>query len=524
MFFEILFISLIHSIVCNSNIIQTNYGPIEGYTKGDVQYFKGVPFAAPPIGLNRFRPPQPLKSWTKVLKTRHEGHICPQIHSLGPVELGNEDCLYLDIYKPADQSLTNLPIMVWIFGGGWVLGDKYEFGFYDATNLVKNEPHIHIAMNYRVGVLGFLSLPELFKESNTTGNYALLDQVEALKWVQKNAKVLGGDPSKVTIFGESAGGISICWHLVSPQSKGLFSSAIIESGNCDSGVFFVERKHTDAFSDKYAESVGCPNNGARLDCLRNLKTTSIFGGNLEGPAALSPVMPWAAAIDSVVLSDIPQNLIFKKQYNKVPIIIGTNNNEGDIFVPLLPLIAGVLFPLTKSSAMKVGEHFWNETITLKMLDIYQHLPTYEDVFSQAITDWMFACPARRLSHLMFENKNPTWLYHWTFLPDNWIDDRILGDYHTSEIEYVYGNAWPPLIHWFDSRDKKMVQTMQNYWLSFAKYGNPNKMNPKVFWETFDFRNETTLRLDLPLSIETFYQADVCDELWDHVKPVNYPKQ
>jgi para-nitrobenzyl esterase len=124
--------------------------------------------------------------------------------------LGDEDCLYLDVYIPANATGA-LPVMIWFYGGAYVLGDKFEFGFYEATNIVTAEPHIHVAMNYRLGVFGFMSLPELFAESNTTGNYALQDQRFAMQWVNENAKALGADTKRVTIFGESAGGFSVCW-------------------------------------------------------------------------------------------------------------------------------------------------------------------------------------------------------------------------------------------------------------------------------------------------------------------------
>jgi len=288
---------LLSSFICFINcddILNTSHGPVKGYTSGGIQYFRGIPFAAPPIGENRFKPPQPLKSWSTPKPAYYEGEICPQVHSVGPVVLGSEDCLYLDVYRPSDPSLTNLPIMIWMFGGGWVFGDKYEFGFYDATNMVLAEPHIHVAMNYRVGALGFMSLPELFAESNTTGNYGLQDQLAAMQWVQNNAKALRGDPNQVTIFGESAGAFSVCWHMVSQASKGLFNRAIMESGTCDSGAFFRTRQYADAFSSHYSESIGCPNDGKRVECLRALQLAAVFNGDLYGPAPLAPVMPWAA--------------------------------------------------------------------------------------------------------------------------------------------------------------------------------------------------------------------------------------
>jgi para-nitrobenzyl esterase len=234
------------------NVVQTTDGPVRGYTEGGMRIWSAIPYAAPPVGNNRFKPPQPVTPWTEVKDCYYEGNICPQIDIDGIQLLGEEDCLYLDIYAPETLPAKPLPVMVWIYGGGWTLGDKYEFGLYNPTSWIQKQPHIHVAMNYRLAVFGFLALDELMKESGTTGNYGLQDQSAVLIWVQKNIKGFGGDPNSVTIFGESAGGFSVCWHLVNPMSAGLFHAAIMESGTCDSKSFFVDLPTAEQFSTDYA--------------------------------------------------------------------------------------------------------------------------------------------------------------------------------------------------------------------------------------------------------------------------------
>lgn len=238
-------------------------------------------------GQLRFRPPVPPTPWKNPIDATARRAVCPQSGWFG-ID-GAEDCLHLDVYLPANVSSgTKLPIMVWIYGGGFNMGDKYFDGLYDARNFVRARQHIHVAMNYRLASLGFLALQELMHESGTTGNYGFvlylfgylnvlkyfsrrfLDQRAALQWVNDNADALGGDKTRITIFGESAGALSICWHLVSPMSKGLFTSVIMESGNCATNDLFQPLANNVAFSNVYINSLGCSNAPNLLDCLRNL--------------------------------------------------------------------------------------------------------------------------------------------------------------------------------------------------------------------------------------------------------------
>lgn len=204
-----------------------------GYSDGTITTFHSIPFAAPPVGSLRFRAPQPPTAWSGVLDTTGLPEPCPQLKVDGTLFLGNEDCLYLQVYVPEEPiDKGPLPVMFWIFGGAYVLGDSSEFGWYDGTNLAKNNDVIVVTVNYRVGPFGFMALSGLQSEdpNNSTGNAALQDQTMGLQWVRDNIANFGGDPTRVTIFGESAGGFSICWHLVNQNSAGLFAAAIMESG------------------------------------------------------------------------------------------------------------------------------------------------------------------------------------------------------------------------------------------------------------------------------------------------------
>jgi len=342
-----------------------------------------------------------------------------------------------------------------------------------------------------------------------------------MQWVNENAKALGADTTRVTIFGESAGGFSVCWHLVNPISAKYFTRAIIESGNCASQFVWAARTNTDKYSAHYANSVGCASSGSSnniLTCLRALSANDVFDGDLYGPDALmAPLMPWAVAIDGTAtgLMDVPVKLMRAGKFNRVPVILGTTNNEGDMFIPAVTLIVGVPLPLIEFTFDLVVQHFWQNTSLSSMLvTFYDHEITYEDILSASLRDWFFACPSRMTAAALSQYV-PTYLYHWTFLADNWIDNRFLGDLHSAEIQFVYGNAWPPVVHWFNQRDLDMVSATQNYWLSMALHGDPNALGGNVAWPAYNTSQSVNIRLDQPVFQESDYSADICLSLWNN---------
>ena len=214
----------------STDIVKTEAGLISGFQQDNLRVFLGIPFAAPPVGDLRWRPPVPVKPWEGVKETKKYSPACPQPSVIDPNLSMSEDCLYLNVWTPAADETEKLPVMVFLYGGafGKIAG---SISMYNGTALAKKGV-IVVTPNYRVGALGFLAHPQLDNESqnNSSGNYGILDQIAALEWVQNNIEAFGGDPSKVTIFGQSAGGESILIHLTSPLSKGLFKQAIVESG------------------------------------------------------------------------------------------------------------------------------------------------------------------------------------------------------------------------------------------------------------------------------------------------------
>lgn len=609
-------------------VINTSYGPVKGFTSGTVQEWQSIPFAAPPTGPRRFAAPQPPTPWTDVKDATGLPWPCPQIKLDGDLLFGNEDCLYLRVYRPADIAPgEQLPVMFWIFGGGFMLGDGLEFGFYDGTNLATKHRVVIVAPNYRVDVFGFLALPELAAEdpNNSTGNMALLDQRAAMQWTKQNIQAFGGDPNNIAIFGESAGGFSVCFHLASPGSRGLFNAAIMESGSCDTPQFFREYNMAISFSRSYAAAVGCPGNGsALLDCLRSHNTedlmrslldwfdpnwpwvngTALAGGNRdnlrsaiakannsgnntavratvardterrakEDPSrlvlvdadgnpdpdnlhiqdylaaanplframpnlgrpswlpALAPVMPWSPVIDGVQLRGSPLWHIQSGDWAKVPWILGTNHDEANLFIPILPLavkgsngldpttqdtmntLTQLLTPFVAKAGPGVIASVVNQSILLYPAS------DYKDNFWRTgalMTHYFFTCGTRRSARAAASQGVPVYLYSFerklSFLFG--LEYDLLGDYHSCEMDFVWDNEWPPVLHAFNDDDKALAAAMGEYWTNMARWRSPNDETTAIPWPLYNASADISLTLDTPLNIRTGYAGEFCD-FWD----------
>jgi len=352
-----------------------------------------------------------------------------------------------------------------------------------------------------------------------------LDQLEVLKWVQRNIKAFGGDPTRVSIFGQSAGAFSVCWHLASPLSKGYFSAAIMESGNCDSTLFFVDADKSDSWSQLWAKSVGCPN--ADLSCLRSLPTTTaaytpddLFDSAAGYWLPLNyPDLPWAPTVDGVALLSTPYNLFRKGQGNIVPLISGSNQNEGVIFLTVIPLILpGVTLPLNKTGFYDLLLHFFcaNNTMADQIATQYpigSAYPTYDDAAGKILRDWFFACSMRRASLAFNAASVPAHVYHFTY-DLHWLN---APDIHGAEIPFVFNN--PPLHtdgKW-DSDDQAMADTIGHYWANHFKNNDPNKPEAvNLQWPQFAPSSTGQLpfmNLAQPSFLEYDYDKPQCD-FWD----------
>jgi len=462
-----------------------------------VDKFLGIPFAEPPVGDNRFRAPQPIKQpWGPDARPAvRAGSPCPQFHLVGDILYGQEDCLYLNIFAPANRSDEPLPVFLWIYGGAYMLGDGEEFGEYDGGHLVVRHNVIVVSFNYRLAGLGFFALPELQNEDpdGSTGNYGLQDQQAAMRWVQKNIKNFGGDPTRVTMAGESAGGFSTMWHLVQPRSKGLFSAAISESGTSRTDWFFQPLENATSFYSRCAEDLGCKEGQDRLECLRkvpfarfNPSVVALAKDVITGwlhigrgmvPGAF-PFMAFSAVIDGspAGLTDSPLALMQKGQFNKVPLIVGANKEDGDIFFPVIPVFnpkPSVDFTTFIQTAVK------NTTAAQQVLEAYSLDEFGNDGRRGArfMRDVIFQCPARDVARAFADAGGTSYLYVFSFdFGKKWME--TIGDCHAMELPFLFRNYEGILGKLFNLTGyEALSDALGCAWMSFVTCHAPQCQQP-----------------------------------------------
>ncbi|CAJ1340644.1 unnamed protein product [Effrenium voratum] len=472
-------------------VVDTANGPVLGvWRDGASASWWGIPFAEPPLGKLRFREPQALsQTWT----TPRPSKIPPECAQRGGSKgvKGQEDCLYLNVHAPA-QTNASRPVLVWIYGGGFSMGSSYELGLYDGHHLSAKHEVVVVTLNYRLSALGFMALDALQGEqpAGSTGNHGVQeDQQLALRWVQRNIAAFGGDATRVTVFGESAGAFSVMWHLVSPHSAGLFQSAIMESGTVETSLFFQPLEKAKAYYEELAERLHCPKllGPLQLPCLRALPPELILAveGGADGwrpmqRSTLWPVMPTGPAVDGTDhgLPDVPLKLVKQGRFNKVPLLLGANENGGSIFEMMLPeVLPGAKLPLKRNpeSLSKALDLFFRENVS-KVEQVYtqsEYLQDPDKMIRRIIRDLIFLCPARALASAWAQQGLPAYLYVFDF--NYGLAKMIgLGDFHGAELPFVFRN-WLEFIKPIDPLQSPwhMADIMSCKWASFATVRDPN---------------------------------------------------
>jgi para-nitrobenzyl esterase len=444
-------------------IVRTTDGRIRGKYDGAAREFLGIPYAAPPVGKLRWRPPQPAKPWTGVRNARKTGHDCAQIGSLDTGVIATSDflnCLYLNVYTPKVRTSGPLPVMVWIHGGGFTGGAG---SIYDGKVIAPKGNVIVVTINYRLNAFGFLALPSL---GGSRGDYGLMDQQAALRWVRANARAFGGNPRDVTIFGESAGGASVCANMASPTARGLFERAIAESG-----CFLLSQtmKQADATGAKFAASLGCGKLATQLACLRAKPVAKILKAAASfswGPVAGGPTLPVST------LSAFESG-----HYQHVPLLQGTNHDEGRFFVGFEFDIAQG-HPMTRKQYPTVLAAQFGAKDGKKVQSEYplKDYPSPDLAYAAVLTDSEFSCPALLADSLV--SKSGVYAYEFSD-PDPPNDFGIkfsfpLGSAHSTELQYVFQripllDTIPPFSH----AQFALSDLMIRYWTRFAATGDPN---------------------------------------------------
>lgn len=509
--------ALLVLVACSSEpsdplTIAIDSGPIHGTTNdaGTIREFLGIPYAAPPVGDFRFRAPQAVAPWASTLETVTFGSECPQSVSLSGVS-NTEDCLFLNVWAPEDAH--DLPVMVWLHGGAFILGsggDKY----YDGANLAR-QGVIVVSLNYRLGLFGFLANAAFLNddpEYPTIGNYGLEDQRAALLWVQRNIARFGGDPKHVTLFGESAGGMSVCIHYLSSRTAGLFDRAISESGLCSSPLLEVQSNIAATEGEMIATSLGCAANDATtVGCLRSLSADQILaatklpsptdppGGPIYQPFLLPGSLP---VVDGYVVEQPLADAVKAGTFQPRPLILGNVADEGTLFHS--PLFAQ---PVTDDASYRAAlANRFDASLVDGIVSHYPlaAYPSANRALAQITGDAYFICPSRVFASAVSDRGAALYRYAWqTELTNPLFAD--LGVFHSSEIPFVFGNDNYPLGSVGPNTD--MATAIQAYWIAFAKTANPN-VGGQLAWPKYD-HTSPQLIFKAPLAIGTNLDDDQC---------------
>lgn len=491
-------------------VVATDKGDVEGVLVESTRAFLGVPYAAPPTGDARWTPPVPHAAWDETLAAKEKGAPCAQLQLLDTVydDRTIEDCLTLNVWTPERPGDEPLPVMVWIHGGAFVLGSGSDAP-YDGRVLSESTHAVVVAINYRLGPLGFLALPELEAEDAaypSSGNYGFEDQRAALQWVKANIAAFGGDPSRVAVFGESAGGISTCLHMVSPGSEGLFASTMIQSGPCDTLT-----TEADAHAQGLAlvEAVGCDAEADVLACMRGKTTAEIIDAIPAGTDFLSPGAPnWAPVLDGLVFPDQPAALFEEGQFADVPAIVGANANEASLFFTLSELMVPDEESFLALAESLVPGH-GQDVVAQYPAD---RLGSAQAAAIAAVGDAGFVCPARRTARRIANAGGEAYLYHFTYGPQSLFGE--LGAFHSAEIKFVLGVPSQLLPFTITAEEQPLVDAMMGYWYRHTASGDPNGEGA-VLWPRYELEADEHLVLDLEVSTGSKLREELCD-FWDGV--------
>ena len=469
-----------HAQVSAPVLAATYSGVLKGAHAGGVRAFKGVPYAAPPIGDKRWKAPQPVRPWAGIRDATTFASACPQPNTIiTPSPSEQEDCLYLNVYAPQGVTpASRLPVMVWLHGGSYMYGTG---SIYDASELARSGQVVVVTVNYRLGALGFLALPQL-KAENPALSFGLQDQQAALKWVHSNISAFGGDKDRVTLFGESAGAASTCVHLASPSASGLFHRAIIQSGACDASWAAIPLAKAYDTGRDFAQQMGCTDEGSVLACLRSKSTADLLRfvprAADANPGDPSAALPWIGVIDGVLIPDMPLNIVKAGQAAKVPVMLGTNQNEGGLYVAWefdVPQGSPMTEAQYEDKLLSYGQNPSGAAI-LKSIYSLKAYGTPNRAIGGMLTDLLFSCEANKMARA-FANSGVavyTYEFHDPHPPSLLtVPVSDMGAYHAAETQFLFdlGTAGQ-----FTTEQKQLRNQMIGYWSNFAAAGQPNGAN------------------------------------------------
>ncbi len=501
-------------------VILTESGPVAGVLDGGVWRFLGLPYAAPPLGDLRWRPPVAPEPWTAVRLADAFGPACPQYDEAGAV-FGDEDCLTLNVWTPA-ATLGNdrpRPVLLFIHGGGHEQGAASvtagDRPLYDGQTFAAGQGLVVVTIQYRLGPFGFLAHPALTAEGGRTasGNYGALDQLAALQWVHDNIAAFGGDPVRVTVFGQSAGSVSTCRLLASPLAAGLLQRAVLMSGACVA----TPLARAEANGRMVADQLGCAAAADVSACLRGKSTAAIM-------ATLDPMdtgtdtlgrMAYDGVIDGYVLPEAPRSLVAGRRHNAVPVLIGTTSAENGRGAPRIAT-AEEYEAAVRAYVLRSGlpANVADQALVAYPVAGY---PTPRDAYVALTSDVKFVCQARTDARaLVVAQSAPVYRYWFDHVPDNGgAQGRSFGAFHGLELPYLFKVlefGLGTVRYRPGPGDLAVADAMQGYWTRFAATGDPNG-DGATAWPAYELTDEPYLRLAAPPVAGTAVRGAQCD-FWD----------
>ncbi len=475
--------------------VRVEGGAVKGAAQDGVLSFKGIPFAAPPVGDLRWKAPQPVVAWTGVRPATAYGHDCMQKpFPSDAAPLGTEpaeDCLVVNVWRPAQNTGAKLPVMVWIYGGGFVNGGSSP-AVYDGSQFAKRGV-VLVSFNYRLGRFGFFAHPALSKESpnGPVGNYGYMDIIAAMKWVKHNVTAFGGDANNVTVFGESAGGIAVHMLMTSPAAKGLMQRAIIESGGGRDGLLPMRKVHDDipngppsaeSVGVAFAKSVGVEGtDAAALAALRKVPADQVIAGlNLASMRDAGPTYAGGPMIDGGTMVESPEQAYRAGHNAKVPLIIGVNS--ADIGFTMAKTMDEALKPFGADKDKALAAYDPDKTGDVRAVGF------------KVAMDALMAEPARFVAKRLTAQGVRAYVYRFSYVAES-MRKQWPGAPHATEIPYVFDTVAAKYGKDLTPNDEAAATAFNIYWANFGKTGDPNAPGTQaVKWPVFDPKVDTILDL------------------------------
>lgn len=490
--------------------VELDTGRVRGALADDLRIFKGIPFAEAPVGTRRFRPPVPAAPWSGVRESTAFGPACPQepLPTMSSLDRMDEDCLSVNVWAHADDRVR--PVMVWIYGGAYIIGGG-DWPVYEGSDLARDGDVVVVTFNYRLGALGFLSSEALQASDplGASGTHGILDQIEVLRWVRRNAPAFGGDPYNVTVFGESAGGISICALLVAPQARGLFRRAISQSGGgCNTfseldrpgmmGMPSLRETSREIIAqvgcDQASDEVACLQQVPAQDLVATLPTTDLFTGPMSRRLRLMP------GIDGVVIPEMPITRLQREGADpEVSAVFGSNADEAALFLALDPI------PLRFSFRAKVEELIDDEATVDAVMDLYGWpeflLP--KDAFEAFLGDLIFNCGPLAVAPAFGERGR---VYYFTRAPLTF--SLLMGTLHAIDTIYTF-NTFESFLVLPTAADREVSRIVQHAWSTLARTARPALTVP---WPAYSASEPSIARIDEEPRILGSYRGGRCESL------------